>query len=97
MMPPTAGFVVVDALALLAYLHDEPGAAVVDRMLDRSLLTSVNYSEVMQKVLASSQDPVSVSADLALAGVTVLPFTPADALEAGASLAAVPPVRALAG
>ena len=42
----------LDASALLAYLHDEPGSETIDFMLDESAISSVNWTEVVQKSIA---------------------------------------------
>jgi ribonuclease VapC len=43
--------VVLDASALLAFLHREPGADVVERNLQGALVSAVNYSEVLKKAV----------------------------------------------
>ena len=43
------GPVVLDSSALLAFLHREPGADVVAPCLRRSMMSTVNYAEVMAK------------------------------------------------
>ena len=45
--------VVLDASALLAYLQGEPGEASVDKILAESVISSVNWAEVVQKSLAA--------------------------------------------
>ncbi len=40
---------VLDASALLAYLHKEPGWKTVQTLIDDSCISSVNWSEVAQK------------------------------------------------
>ncbi len=42
--------VVLDASALLALLHDEPGAEAVARVLSRCVISAVNLSEVVAKL-----------------------------------------------
>lgn len=39
---------VLDAAALLAFLHDEPGADGVGEALDGAMVSTVNWSEVIQ-------------------------------------------------
>ena len=41
--------VVLDTSALLAYLREEPGAAMVDGLLPDVLMASMNRAEVVQK------------------------------------------------
>lgn len=42
---------VLDASALLALLHDEPGGREVEPFLGEAAVSSVNWSEVVQKSL----------------------------------------------
>ena len=42
---------VLDASALLAVLHGEPGGEAVEELLGTSAISSVNWSEVIQKAL----------------------------------------------
>lgn len=44
--------VILDASALLAYLQDEPGSEAVDKVLAESVISSVNWAEVVQKTIA---------------------------------------------
>jgi PIN domain nuclease of toxin-antitoxin system len=39
----------LDASALLAWLHEEPGAGFVDAILEQSAISSVNPGEVLYK------------------------------------------------
>jgi PIN domain nuclease of toxin-antitoxin system len=41
---------VVDASAVLAFLRDEPGAALVEARLPRSIISSANLAEVASKL-----------------------------------------------
>lgn len=43
--------VVLDASALLAMIYEEPGQEKVKEMLSHSLISTVNFSEVVAKVL----------------------------------------------
>ncbi len=45
--------VVLDASALLAYLQDEPGDEAVEAVLAESVMSSVNWAEVVQKSVAA--------------------------------------------
>jgi len=49
--------VVLDASALLAFLHNEPGADKVDAIISDSLISTVNWSEVVQKSLYRATNP----------------------------------------
>ncbi len=76
---------VLDASALLAYLHKEPGGRSVESALPTAALSAVNLSEVLQKSLARGVATQGLSADLEMAGVEIAPFTAEDA-EAAAHL-----------
>lgn len=65
---------VLDASALLCFLQSEPGADSVDTALPEAVISSVNWSEVMQKTLAAGVDVEGLSDDLAALGLKVLPF-----------------------
>ncbi len=76
---------VLDASALLAYLRGEPGADVVERVMDDGAVCSaVNWSEVAQKVRAAGADWSVASALLASHGVRVQDVGTADAEAAAA-------------
>ena len=47
---------VLDASALLAFLHSEPGAHRVEPVLDGALVSAVNWAEVFQKSLSRQAD-----------------------------------------
>jgi len=84
--PPEGGAAcVLDASALLAYLQTEPGHEAVEEVLDKALISSVNWSEVVQKALSRGVDVTGLRADMAALGVTVVPFD-ADDAEAAAGL-----------
>ena len=70
--------VVLDASALLAYLRDEPGGDRVDGVLAESVMSSVNWAEVVQKSIAVGVEVDGMLDDLQSLGLTVEPFTPGD-------------------
>lgn len=76
----TASVHVIDASALLAYLHNEPGASRVSDCLDGSLISSVNLSEVMQKAKQFGADTAGLDEDLLELGVRIEPFSVQHAL-----------------
>jgi ribonuclease VapC len=73
---------VLDASALLALLHDEPGAPVVEAAADRGTISAVNWSEVYQRSLARGIDVVDLRADVEALGLEIVPFTADDAEQA---------------
>lgn len=77
---------VLDASALLAYVHDEPGAdAVEEALAARAWMNSVNWVEVLSKLVdESGQDVDSILNELRKRGLpggllTLLPLTVEDA------------------
>lgn len=67
--------VVLDVSALLAFLQDEPGASVVDDLLDESLISSVNWSDVIQRALARGVPTEGLRADLEALSLEIAAFT----------------------
>lgn len=71
---------VLDASALLAWLHREPGLEIVEASLRRSVISSVNWAEVLQKIIARGiREPEAVAGELQYLGLSVVPFTADDA------------------
>jgi ribonuclease VapC len=73
---------VLDASALLAWLQDEPGAAVVEAELADGAISSLNWSEVLQKSLAHGVDTTGLREDLEASGLAIVPFDADDAEQA---------------
>ncbi|MBP0027184.1 type II toxin-antitoxin system VapC family toxin [Roseofilum reptotaenium CS-1145] len=71
--------VVLDASALLAYLKGEPGEDIVDRVLAESVISTVNWAEVVQKSIAAGADIEGMLSDLQALGLRIEPFTVEDA------------------
>ena len=76
---------VLDASALLVVLHNETGAATVEPLLDAAVVSSVNWSEVVQKAAARGVDMSRLRDDVEALGVRIATFD-ADAAEAAAHL-----------
>ena len=70
--------VVLDASALLAYLKDEPGSEEVDRVLEESIMSSVNWSEVIQKAISAEINVNGMLDELQALGLKIEPFTIED-------------------
>jgi len=75
--------VVLDASALLAYLKDEQGVDVVEPVLAESVISSVNWAEVIQKAIAADVVVEGLLDDLQALGLLVELFTPEDGEVAG--------------
>ncbi len=70
---------VLDASALLAFLHDEPGAEVVSKVLDGARVSTVNWSEVLQKSLHREARIDGMQQEFIDVGVVFEPFTASQA------------------
>lgn len=75
---------VLDASAVLALIHNEPGADRVAQALADGVLGAVNLAEVIGKLVDANVDAGGVRALLGSAGVTIEPLFAADAELAGA-------------
>lgn len=76
---------VLDASALLALLYRESGHEVVAELLDGAVVSTVNWSETIQKVAQRGLTDSSATDMLLALGLQVLPFHRAAA-EAAAHL-----------
>jgi len=86
---------VLDASAVLALLQEERGADEVERLMDGSLMSCVNLSEVLQKAEQHGVDTEGLEVDLEALGVefrdfdvssarpTALAWTPGSGLSLG--------------
>jgi len=66
---------VLDASALLAFLHDEPGGEQVSAALDGARVSAVNWSEVLQKALQRKVDIDGMQREFMDMGVVFEPFS----------------------
>jgi PIN domain nuclease of toxin-antitoxin system len=70
---------ILDASALLAWMLDEPGAESVESVLADSAISSLNWSEIMQKSLAHGANFRGLREELEALGLTILAFDKEDA------------------
>jgi ribonuclease VapC len=75
---------VLDSSAVLAVLNAEPGADLVVATLDDALLSTVNYAEVVTKIVERGGTYKEAEAALQLITVTVVDFDIALAQRTGA-------------
>ena len=71
--------VVLDSSALLAYLHNEPGADGVQPALEGAVMSAVNWSEVVQKSLRRETNVDGMLEEVNEMGLIIEPFTPLQA------------------
>jgi ribonuclease VapC len=75
---------ILDASALIALLHDEPGSdAVVDAITETAAVSVVNWAEVLSKIAADGDDPQQVADNLQASESPLIlePLTEADCIE----------------
>ena len=65
---------VLDASALLAYLNEERGGDEVEALLDEALISTVNLSEVLQKVAVAGVEPAQLAFEVSGMGVGSVAF-----------------------
>lgn len=85
---------VLDASAVLAPIHGEPGSDLVAAELDGAVLGTVNLAEVVGKLVDAEVDVSRLRELLGAAGVMIEPLSADDAELAGA-MRALPGGRAL--
>jgi PIN domain nuclease of toxin-antitoxin system len=70
---------VLDASALLAFLNEEPGAERVGELLDSAVVSSVNMSEVITKLIDAQMPETEIELVLSYLSCEVSPFELDDA------------------
>ena len=80
-MPDAEPASILDASALIAFLHDEPGAdAVLDAINHTAAVSVVNWAEALSKVAADGDDPQAVATGFE-GTLTLEPLTETDCIE----------------
>ena len=76
--------VVLDASALLALLHNEKGADKVEEAIfDKAVISTVNWTEVIQKAIARNISIDDLDNELAVVGLSFFSFDRQQARIAG--------------
>jgi PIN domain nuclease of toxin-antitoxin system len=75
---------VLDASAILAWLQREPGTEIVDPLLPESVVSAVNWSEVLQKSRRKGRDADETVDLLKALGLEVHSLRERDAVTAAA-------------
>lgn len=70
---------VLDASAVVALAHGEPGSENVEPLVDGSCISTANWSEVVRVCLAVERDPEALRALLVDAGCRTIELTVQDA------------------
>lgn len=74
---------ILDASALLAYLHQEPGGAQIKPLLPNAFMSTVNWCEVVQKLRVNLIDDKAVASKLTILGLRFISFSLEHADKAG--------------
>lgn len=74
---------VLDASALLALLNKEPGADQVEAVLTTACMSSVNFAEVVTKLVEGNIQEQEIRAKLAALEIVVIPLEQEQALTVG--------------
>jgi len=74
---------VLDSSAILAVLNAEPGADVVESMMDDALISTVNYAEVVAKLVERGSTALAAQTALQSIAVTTVDFDIALAQRTG--------------
>lgn len=69
---------VLDASALIALLWEEPGAEAVEPLLGRSVVSSVNWAEVLQRYRAHGVEIAGKRESVEALGIEISDFTAED-------------------
>jgi len=69
----------LDASALLAAIHNEKGGDYVQQRIEQSAISSINWSEVLQKLNRAGVNTESIVTSLKALGLEIVEFSEEDA------------------
>lgn len=75
----TAKDYLLDASALLAAIHNEQGGDYVQKRIEASAISSINWSEVLQKLNRAGVNTQEIATALRALGLEVIAFNEEDA------------------
>jgi len=70
---------VVDASALLAAIHNEKGGDYVQESIQQCVISSINWSEVLQKLARAGADVDQIETSLKALGLSIIDYNEEDA------------------
>ena len=70
---------VIDASALLAAIHNEKGGDYVQQHIERCVISSINWSEVLQKLERAGIEANQIEISLKALGLSIIDFNDEDA------------------
>jgi ribonuclease VapC len=70
---------VMDASAVLAWLFQEPGEQLVDRMLEHAAISTINLAEVLYRSDEAGMEITDLERDLGALGLRFVSFTSGEA------------------
>lgn len=75
---------VLDSSAVLCLISQEPGADAVAALMQHAVISTVNYAEVVTKLIERSSDPEATAQYLGNMELSVVNYTQAQAFQTGA-------------
>lgn len=86
---------ILDASALLAYLHQEQGGSQIKQILPIAFMSTVNWCEVVQKLRVRLVDDKAAAKKLTILGLRFIPFSLKHADKAGELWQTSTPLRGI--
>ena len=74
---------VLDASAILTLLNDEAGAGIVEKALSGAVISTVNYAEVVTRLVLLGMPENEIIEALSILGLEIVPFDEEQSFRAG--------------